>query len=107
MSKNNDLENYKIGDETAENIEGYKYLGQTLAIQNRMVGEIQARIGNGWKAYWKHKYIFRSKMSIKAKIKILESSILSVLTYSVQAWAVTKHQMSELVKTQNSMLRNI
>ncbi len=84
MSKNKDLENYKIGDQNVENVNEYTYLGQTMAIQNRMVGEIQARIGNGWKAYWKHKYIFRSKMSIRAKTKILESNILPVLTYGAQ-----------------------
>ncbi len=71
-----------------------------------MVGELQARIGNGWKAYWKHKYIFWSKMSIRDKTKILENSI-PVLTYSAQTWALTKHQMNKLAKTQNSMLRNI
>ncbi len=61
-----------------------KYPGQKMAMQNRMDGETQARIGNGWKVYWKHKCIFRNKTSIKVKITILESSILPVLTYCAQ-----------------------
>ncbi len=88
-------------------MKGCKYLGQTMAIWNRMIGEIQARIRNGWKTYWKHKHIFRSKMSIRAKTKILKSSILPVLSYGAQTWAFTKRQTNKLIQTQNSTLRHI
>ncbi len=109
LSKNKDLENYKTGDQIIEIIKEYKYLGQKMAMQNknRMDGEIQARIGNGWKAYWRHKHIFKSKMSIRAKTKILESSILPILTYDALIWALTKHQTSKLVKTPNSNILGI
>ncbi len=50
LSKKKDSENYKIVNQTVETIK-YKYVGQKMAVQNRMDGEIQARIGNRWEAY--------------------------------------------------------
>ncbi len=68
-----------------------------------MDGEIQAETDG---KHTGNTYIFRSKMCIRTKTKILKSSVLPVLIYGAQTWALIKHQMSKQV-IQNLMLRFI
>ncbi len=46
-------------------------------------------------------------MKRKLKLKILESCVLSVLTYGAQTWSLTNRQLQRLTTTQNSMMRSI
>jgi len=46
-------------------------------------------------------------LSIKTKIRILESTIIPVLLSGAQTWALTVKQIKKLQVTQNGMLRSL
>ena len=60
-----------------------------------------------WRAYWALKQVFKGKMEVRSKIKILEACIYPVLTYGAQAWTLTQNQGRSLQATQRSMERSI
>jgi len=60
---------------------------------------------NAWKFFWGQKHLLESKPSIKTKIRVLESTILSALLHGAQTWALTAKQIKKLHVTQNGMLR--
>lgn len=88
-------------------VQEYKYLGQTTKFDNNMEGIIRERIANAWKAFWAHKFIFKNKIKLSLKMKVLESCVVPVLTYGSQTWALTQRQIQRLKNTHNSMLRSI
>jgi len=46
--------------------------------------ELKVRRANGWKAFWAKKAIWRSRLKLKSKIRIFESTIIPILTYGAQ-----------------------
>jgi hypothetical protein len=54
-----------------EKVESYKYLGQTISVENRTLEEVLIRIKMGWSVFYKYKEIFLDKnfpMSLKSKV---------------------------------------
>ncbi len=97
----------KINGEEIRQVEETQYLGQTVALNNRLDKEISKRIEKAWKNFWGLKSIYKSKMGLKSKIKILDSCTIPVITYGSQTWATTKTQIGKIQKTQLAMLRSI
>lgn len=83
------------------------YLGQTVAIDDRLDKEISRRINQGWKNYWSLRQIYKSNMSIKNKIRVWESCTLPALVYGSQTWAPTNSQLDKMRKTQLAMERSM
>ncbi len=54
-----------------KNVDEYKYLGQIIIFGNTMNKEIEQKITNAWKTFWSLKSVFKSKMNIANKIKML------------------------------------
>ena len=50
--------------------------------------------------FWALRQVFKSKMRLSSKIKILESCILPAMTYGAQTWASTKSLGRSLQVTQ-------
>ncbi len=88
-------------------VDEYKYLGQIISTRNKTEKELKVREANAWKAFWAQRKIFKSKMKLKTKIRIWESTVFPVLTYGTQTWATTKKQENKMIATQNSMMRSI
>lgn len=86
----------------------YQYLGQIVSFENSQVKELKERRKKTWESYWALKNSYENKkMSVQAKIKVLESCSLPVLAYGVQIWLLTKTQIMELRITQRAMERSI
>ena len=73
-----------------EGIKEYTYSRKIMSFTQGMVKELQEREKEAWKGYWALGKIFKGKMKVSSKIKILEACILPILTYRVQTWALTK-----------------
>ena len=68
------------GGETIEHVSEYRYLGQILSFSDKTGKELKIRHANSWKAFWALKYILKSKIKLKTKIRIiLESTVIPVL----------------------------
>ena len=89
-----------------EKIEEYNYLGNIVSMRNRMDKEIRERKKKAWRTYRALKQVFKGKMEVRSKIKILEACIYPVLTNGAQAWTLTKNQGRSLQAT-GSMERSI
>ncbi|KAM7248927.1 hypothetical protein ACFE04_019398 [Oxalis oulophora] len=97
----------KLGQIPIESVNEYKYLGQTMSFGNRTKNEIKIRRAAAWKAFWAQRTCLKGKLGLRAKIRILESSVYPVLTYGAQTWAYTVKQLHKIESTQFSMLRSI
>ncbi len=100
-------QNLIIDDQDIEEVEEIEYLGQTISFKDRSNKIIKQRIKKGWNNFWALKTIFKGKISLKAKIKILRSSTVPALTYGAQTWSLTKIQLEKMNTTYRSMLRKL
>ena len=97
------LENEKL-----EYVDEAIYLGQTISFENRVEKEVERRIKLGWKKFWSLRKILKGdSLSVEAKGKIINSSVIPVITYGCQTWALNKKQYERLRATHMSMLRSI
>ncbi len=85
----------------------YKYVGQTIAFEDRTGKEITIRTSNAWRNFWTDRIFLKSKMNLGSKIKILEQCVLPSLTYEAQTWAITRLQEEGVREIQNKMKRSI
>ena len=53
------------------------------------------------------KKVFRSKLRLSAKVRIMESCVMPVLCYGAETWATTRKQLEGIQKTQRAMAREI
>jgi len=77
------LQNITLGDATIEQVEDHRYLGQTLSFANKSEKELKIRMSDAWKAFWAQRHLLEGNLSIKTKIRVLESTIIPVLLYGV------------------------
>jgi len=96
-----------VEQETVEIVQEYKYLGQIMSFKNKYEKELKIRRANAWHTFWAQKIILRGKFSQKTKTKIFNSTVIPVMTYGAQTWAITKKQTHKLCVTQNNMLRRM
>lgn len=104
---NNPESTLEIEGVEIEKVEEYTYLGRIVSFNNNSEKELRVRKAKAWKSYWALRGVFKGKLSVKSKIKILESCVMPVLTYGAQTWALTKTQVVGLKKTQRAMERSI
>ncbi len=69
------LEEIKVGKNKIKVVSEYKYLGQTMSLENRTKNKLKIRRANAWEAFWAQSKILRVKMNLKSKIKILENTV--------------------------------
>ena len=97
-----------LGNEIAEIVEEYVYLGQALRMDNDLKGELQRRRRAGWIQFTKMREIF-SDPSIRQSLKteIFNRDVLPVLLYGCETWNTTLAEEKLMVVTQQSMERRI
>ena len=105
----NDLEHdLFINGEKIEYVQEFQYLGQIISFENRQDKEIERRITNSWKAFWKLKaYLTSKEIQMKTKKRLFEMCILPVMTYGAQTWSLTKQQQNKLRVMQRAMERRM
>ena len=91
-----------------EKVEHYKYLGQTIALEDRTANEVQLRIKAGWAVFGKYKEIFQNKeIPICLKRKIFNQCIIPTMTYGCQTWSLTKDIANKMEICQRKMERKM
>ncbi len=107
MTNISQFKEIRVCKNVIEVVSGYKYLGQTMSLENWTKNELKIRRANAWKAFWAQSKIMRGKMNLKSKIKILESTVYPTLTYGAQTWTCIATQIQKVTTTQHAMLRII
>ena len=91
-----------------EKVDQYKYLGQTIATEDRTANETQLRIKAGWLVFGKYKEIFVSKgIPMNSKRQVFNQCILPTLTYGCQTWTLTKDITQKMEICQRKMERKM
>jgi hypothetical protein len=96
------IENVEI-----EQVDEMVYLGQIISFEERIQKEVKRRINLGWRSYWALKNIYKGKLDLRTKIKVLEKCTMPVITYGAQTWALTEKLTEKLRTAQRSMERSI
>lgn len=97
-----------VGGSVIEYVSEYIYLGHLISTSDLMSKEIDRRIANAWKQYWRLRAIMKDKqISMDIKRKLFDTCILPVLTYGCQTWALNKSQIRKLTTCQNAMNRSM
>ena len=96
----------KIGNDEIEMVENYVYLGHNLKLGlGNQTAEVRRRVGQGWAAFGKLSYIFKSKMNNSLKRKVFDKCVLPVLTYGAET--LTKASTKNLRVVQRAMERGM
>ena len=98
----------KLGEQDIEDVTEFSYLGVKVTKDGNTEVEIKKRINKASGAFAALKNIWKTKMiSMKTKIRIFKSNVLSVLLYAAETWKVTKGICHMLEVFQNKCLRRI
>ena len=77
-----------------EIVDDFKYLGAKIASS---YDNFKRRHGIAWSQFWKLETIWRStKISLKLKLRLFDSLILSILMYGGESWTTTQKLKNEL-----------
>ena len=87
-----------------EKVEQYKYIGQTIALEDRTTKEVQLRINAGWAVFAKYKEIFQNEeIPICLKRNVFNQCIIPTMTYGDQTRSLTKDIVKKLGAYQRKM----
>ena len=85
-----------------EQVNDFNYLGsKIISLEN----DIQVRIGSAWSALNKLTLVWKSNLDVSIKREFFRATVESVLTYSSQAWTLTKSLENKLNGAYTRMLR--
>ncbi|CAK1598604.1 unnamed protein product [Parnassius mnemosyne] len=101
-----DLTSLRIGDDTIERTDNFRYLGSVLDASGDIDRDIKGRISAAW-AKWRELTgaICDPKMPVKLKGQVYKTIIRPVLTYGKEAWPVLERYRQLLHVTEMNMLR--
>ena len=107
MSSNKEDIQITIDEKKIERVEEIVYLGQNISMRNRTAEEVERRIALTWAKFWSLKNVFKGRITVYNKTKILNSCVLPTLKYGSQTWSLSKNDESKIKVTQNSMERSM
>ena len=91
-----------------EDIAEFTYLGTKVTRDRESEIEVKVRISQARGAFTSLKSIWKSSsISLKTKVCIFKSNVLSVLLYGAESWKVTKSVCQKLEVFQNKWLQRI
>jgi len=99
-----------IAGEEIENVETFRYLGAQIKYDEPTTGdaELELRVDSAVaKFYELGMKLMNYKISLKTRVKILNSLVRSRLTYSCQCWSLTEKQKQKISSTYNGFLRRM
>ena len=98
----------KIDEEELEVVTDFTYLGSNISVENSVQKYISARINKARNSYCSLRNIWKSNVySLKTKVRLFNSNVISVLLYGCQSWRVNKNDMHKLDVFQTKCLRRI
>ena len=98
----------ELENDDLEEVEEFTYLGSVMSKSNATVKDITNRLQKAKSSFVQLNKVWRSpNISEKTKIKIYNSSVLSVLLYGAECWRVTQRDSQRLSGFHTSCLRKI
>ena len=89
-------DNIQINGTEIEKVTNYKYLGQTIEMENSTKQEVSIRIIAGWSIFGKYREIFLNRhLPMSLKRKVSNQCVLPAMTYGCQTRSLTKALISK------------
>ena len=87
-------------------MDDFTYLRSNISAENSIQKDISARINKARNSYCSLRNIWKSNIySLKTKILLFDSNVISVLLYGCQSWRVSKDDVNKLDVFQTKCLR--
>lgn len=100
--------NFNFEGHNIENVDQFKYLGSTVVCNGGQETEVRIRIGQASAAFAKLTKVFTDKqISLKTKLRLLDSMVISVLRYGLETIALRQVDMAKLEAFHNRCLRRL
>ena len=97
-----------IGPQTVETTNNFTYLGCTIFHNNSCNDDIKRRIAIATSTMSKLSSVWRSPcLSLNNKVRLYDSLVISIVTYSAASWTLTKAQQLRLNAFNTKALRRI
>ena len=88
-----------IDCEVLEAVDDFTYLGSNISAENSVQKDISARINKARNSYCSLRNRWKSnRYSLKTKLRIFNSNVISVLLYGCQSWRVSKDDMNKCLR---------
>jgi len=101
-------EKVQVDGQDIEEVESFVYLGTNLSNEGGTEDDIKARLGKARVAYNKlDKFWKNSQVTIKTKVNIVKSNVISLLLYGCKTWRTTKADVKKLDAFLHKSLRRI
>ena len=108
MTNIDTTDNIQINGTEIGKVTNYKYLGQTIAMENSTKQEVSIRIKVGWSVFGKYREIFLDRhLPMSPKRKVFNQCVLPAMTYRCQTWSLTKALVKKLETSQRAMERRM
>ena len=101
-------ESIEIENEKIEKVDSYKYLGQTVKMQDNTRDEVLTRIKAGWRCFGRYKdNRCHKKLPLVHRKRVFDQCVLPTMTYGCETWITTKFLEQKLRSAQRAMERKM
>ena len=101
-------ESIVVKNDEIEKLDSYKYLGQTVKIEDNTREEVLIRIKAGWSCFGRYKDILCDKnLPLILRRRVFNMCVLPTMTYRCETWTTTKYLEQKLRTAQHAMERSM
>ena len=108
IGRHTEVIDLRIGDNTIEQVDKFKYLGVNFTSQGGTEKIVQERLSLGYKSFGRLIKIWKDRnISLKLKIKLLKSIVIPTALYGAETWIIRKKEEQKILAFKNRYLRRI
>ena len=97
-----------INNKALDYVDKFSYLGSILSLHGGSEEDIKSRMGKARSAFFRLRSVWKSNnYSRKAKLRLYQSNVFSVLLYGSECWRMTERVSSRLAAFHTTCLRRI
>ena len=97
-----------VENDTIEKVDRYKYLGQTVMLNEHTREEVKIRIKAGWSCFGRYKDILcDTKLPMSIRRRMYNQCVIPTMTYGAETWTTTKQLEQKLQVAQRAMERRM
>ena len=99
-------EQVTLGNEKIDQVGSFSYLGSIISKDGGSIEDVKSRIAKAQGVFAQLKQVWKNKkISLQTKIRILEATVMMVVKYGSEAWALRKANENLLDVFQRNVLR--
>jgi hypothetical protein len=98
----------KLGNEKIDQVDSFTYLGSIISKDGWSGEDVKSRIAKAQGVFSQLKKVWKNrKINLETKIRILEATVMTVVKYGSEAWALQKTDEDLLDVFQRNCLKTV